>query len=458
LEIRDSIYRGREDFVYRLTVGELPFVTNIFPLGAKAGASTEVQFTGWNLPVKKLSKVAQGKEPGIIGLAVDAKPCGSNSVPFAVDDLPECVDREPNNAPDKAQAVKLPTIVNGRIDQPDDVDAFRFEGREGQKIVAEVYGRRLDSPLDSLLRLTDSSGKELAQNDDCENKAEGLLTHHADSRIIFTLPATGAYYVHLSDTQHKGGPEYAYRLRISEPRPDFELRATPSSVDVRSGGSAPITVYALRKDGYTGPIEIRLKDSPEGFSLSGAVVPEGQESVRVTVSGPASGVEVPASLRLEGRAEVDGRQIVHPVVPAEDMMQAFAYRHLVPCQELRVAVSGRPGRGMISVVEKTPIKIPMGGTASIGIGSSSGKLLDKVHLELEDPPEGISLKEVTSADGRMNLIVESDPAKAKVGLKGNLIVAAYPSKPAPTKGKVKTSKPRPTVATSSAIPFEVVER
>ncbi len=34
LEIRDAIYRGRADFVYRIAVGELPYVTGIFPLGA----------------------------------------------------------------------------------------------------------------------------------------------------------------------------------------------------------------------------------------------------------------------------------------------------------------------------------------------------------------------------------------------------------------------------------------
>ena len=38
VEIRDSIYRGREDFVYRITLGELPYVTSIFPLGGPAGA------------------------------------------------------------------------------------------------------------------------------------------------------------------------------------------------------------------------------------------------------------------------------------------------------------------------------------------------------------------------------------------------------------------------------------
>jgi hypothetical protein len=35
LEIHDSVYRGREDFVYRIEVGELPFVTAIFPLGGR---------------------------------------------------------------------------------------------------------------------------------------------------------------------------------------------------------------------------------------------------------------------------------------------------------------------------------------------------------------------------------------------------------------------------------------
>ena len=38
MEIKDALYRGREDFVYRITIGELPFVTGIFPLGGRAGA------------------------------------------------------------------------------------------------------------------------------------------------------------------------------------------------------------------------------------------------------------------------------------------------------------------------------------------------------------------------------------------------------------------------------------
>ena len=53
---------------------------------------------------------------------------------------------------------------------------------------------------------------------------------HADSLLTATLPADGAFYVHIGDAQRQGGPEYGYRLRISLPRPDFELRVVPSSV------------------------------------------------------------------------------------------------------------------------------------------------------------------------------------------------------------------------------------
>jgi hypothetical protein len=39
-----------------------------------------------------------------------------------------------------------------------------------------------------------------------------------------TLPSTGTYFVCLGDTQHHGGSHYGYRLRVSPPQPDFQLR------------------------------------------------------------------------------------------------------------------------------------------------------------------------------------------------------------------------------------------
>ena len=91
-------------------------------------------------------------------------------MPFAVDDLPECVESESNHSVATAQAVALPVIINGRIRQPGENKVFAFSGHAGQEIVAEVFARRLDSPLDSFLRLTGPDGKQLAFNDDFEDR------------------------------------------------------------------------------------------------------------------------------------------------------------------------------------------------------------------------------------------------------------------------------------------------
>ncbi len=457
IEIRDAIYRGREDFVYRIALGELPFVTSIFPLGVKAGTKTTVELTGWNLPAPTLVHDAKGKQPGVYPLSVRKGQQTSNCVLFAVDTLPECLEQEPNSQRAAAQEVTLPAIVNGRIGQPADWDLFRFEGRAGQEIVAEVYARRLGSPMDSILRLTDASGRQVAINDDHEDKGMGLLTHHADSWLRVKLPAGGTYYLHLGDTQDQGGPEYAYRLRISSPRPDFELRIVPSGINARAGSTLPITVYAMRRDGFSGEIALELKDAPRGFTLSGNQVPAGQDQVRLTLTVPATAQKEPLALHVEGRATIGGRQVSHPAVPADDLMQAFAYRHLVPAADLEVFVGGRSLiRAPVKILGKTPLRIPAGGTARIQIGVPAAAL-DRIQLDLSDPPEGISIKNVSSSSQGTEVVLQSDAAKVKPGLKGNLIVAAF-AKTAQAKGKKPQAAMRRAVplTTLPAIPFEIV--
>ncbi|UCG46958.1 MAG: PPC domain-containing protein [Phycisphaerales bacterium] len=341
LEIKDAIYRGREDFVYRISVGELPFVTSIFPLGGRAGAFTTVTVEGWNLPTKELKLDTTAKGPGILPVWVRKGNLVSNRVPFAVDTLPEFAEKEPNRL-DGVQPVTLPVIINGRIGRPGDRDVFTFEGRAGDEVVAEVDARRLDSPLDSVLRLTDGAGRQLAFNDDHADKGAGLTTHHADSLLSVTLPGDGKYYIHLGDAQQKGGRAYVYRLRISEPRPDFELRVAPSSINAWAGATVPVTVHAIRKDGFTGQIDLSLKNPPNGFSLRNARVPAGKDQVQMFLKVPSMPRKQPLSLQLEGRAEIHERQVVRAAVPAEDRMQAFFYRHLVPAKELKVAVMARP--------------------------------------------------------------------------------------------------------------------
>ena len=140
--------------------------------------------------------------------------------------------------------------------------------------------RRLGSPLDSVLRLTDASGHPLASNDDFENKAEGLETHHADSFLEATLPKDGAYRVRLADTEGRGAEDFGYRLRISKSRPDFAVRITPSSLVCRGGLAVPATVHVFRNPGFTNLIE--LKDE-NGTPIPGGVIQSGQDKIRIAL-------------------------------------------------------------------------------------------------------------------------------------------------------------------------------
>jgi len=451
IEIRDSIYRGREDFVYRITIGELPFVTSAFPLGGRAGSRTTVQLTGWNLRANKMTMNAKGKASGVYPLATPAV--------FMVDTLPEGFEKEPNNSPAAAQRVKLPIVMNGRIDPPGDWDVFSFQGRAGQAIVAEVYARRLDSPLDSVLKLTDAKGTQLAFNDDYDDPGAGLETHHADSRILTTLPANGTYYLYLGDAQQKGGPEYAYRLRIGAPRPDFDLRVTPSSINANGGMTVPITVHALRKDGFSGEIALALKGAPKGFTLIGGLLPAGRDEVRLTLTVPPQQRPEPLSLSLEGRARIQGHEVSRVAVPAEYMMQAFAYRHLVPADDLKVAVRrGVMLRIPIRVSSSEPLDIPAGGIArfQVHMPPLPNNLLSKVQYELSEPPEGVELRGASPGRDGTEIVLQCD-AKAKPGLKGNLIVSISAERVAPAANATpQANRQRVSLGTLPAVPFEIV--
>jgi len=455
VEIHDSIFRGREDFVYRLAIGELPFVTGIFPLGGRLGEKTAVALTGWNLSEQTCWH--DNSEIGVTSLTGNLL----NAVPFAVDDLPEFFAREPNHTAETAQLVTLPIIINGHVRQPGEPEVFKFAGRAGQQIVAEVFARRLDSPLDSFLRLTDADGKQLAFNDDFEDKGSGLNTFHADSYLTAALPADGTYFIHLTDTQGQGGPEFAYRLRLSEPRPDFALRVVPSSLSLRAGMSAPLTVFALRRDGFTNAINLVLKNAPAGFSLSGARIADGQDKAQFTMKAPLQPTEAPVELAIEGQARIGEKMVVRAAAPAEDMMQAFFYRHLVPSKELVVAVNGQPRlflRDAFKIISATPVKISPGGTVRVRVSAPpGGNFSERFKLELDSAPEGILLANVSAIPAGLELAFTCDAEKTRPGSAGNLICDVVPKNPALANPQSKPGNPprRATVATLPAIPFTI---
>ncbi len=467
LQIRDAIYRGREDFVYRIAIGEQPCITQTFPLGGRAGVKTVASIDGWNLPANRLLLDTRPGDDPIRQTAYDDGKLLSNPVAYAVDTLPECNEVESNNTLKQSQPIDLPIIVNGRIDKSGDVDVFSFSGRSGDKVALEVNARRLNSPLDSLLRLTDASGKVLEWNDDYVVKDShlhrdtmGLVTHHADSYLLTALPADGTYYVHLADSQQHGGREYAYRLRIAAPQPDFAIRITPSSLSMRAGGIIPFCVHALRKDGFNDRIKVVLEDAPAGFEINGGWIPAGSDTVRMTLTAPPKPSSQPVALYLRGLARIDGQMVSRPAVASEDMMQAFLYRHLVPSQKLMVSAKQvRWPTPRVELVVRSPVRLPVDGSAQVRVKTRKRRVLKEIQLELDHPPDGVTLHDVAVVPGGLAFRLKADKDTVKDSLTDNLIVEAYREvTPKNKRGKAAKKKNRVSMGFFPAIPIEIVKQ
>ncbi len=465
IEIRDSLFRGREDFVYRITLGEIPYVTGIFPLGARVESEATIQLSGWNLTQTRLNiKTMSRNEYRPVRWYTAPQGSGTSvRFPLQIDHWPEVTDQEPNNDFSTAQKISTRMTVNGRIDHPGDKDVYLIDG--GGRLVAEVQARRLGSPLDSMLTLTDAQGNEIAFNDDHKDMSQALQTHHADSHLTASVPAQGSYYLHVTDAQANGGQPFSYRLRLRAPQADYELRVVPSSIVARAGQTVVITVFALRKDGFDQDIELSLVDPPRGFRLDGGLIPGDSDRVRMTLKVPQTAQAESFVLKMEGAARRRIRSratIVRPAIPAENMMQAFIWYHLVPVENWNVMVSGKPGAKMpvqVVVPPPAPIRLPRGGKLLLNaLPLSSGTKVDQLHAELNEPPEGISAAFVIGPSG-IPAVELATTEEVPPGLRGNLLLSVYREyTPQPTESDPAPRPRRTDYGYLPAIPFEVSQR
>jgi Bacterial pre-peptidase C-terminal domain len=223
--------KDKPKIVVALPLGVVPGKTSKLTLrGLRIDTATEIHLHDPKSSAKLLTKtkvgVPNGQDAAQVGdsqleievtlpedypmtsLSLSVVTPAGESPPYRllVDPEVAIAEKEPNNSFKTAQPIGLPQSVDGVIGQPQDVDVFRFEGKEGQAVVVEVFAARYGSPLDSFLTLYTAEGQIVASNDDHGGSA--------DSRIEVTLPKTAVYYVSLIDANDQGGPAFVYRLAV----------------------------------------------------------------------------------------------------------------------------------------------------------------------------------------------------------------------------------------------------
>ena len=363
LFVRDALYRGRNDFVYRIEIDKnpRPYIIDAPPVFAVA-------------PVT----LSKGGKWGVLS---------------------------------------LPTVISSAISKPGEKGVYCFSAGAGERVVADVWARRLNSPLDGLLEIYAPSGKRIAVCDDVKRQKIGTIMQHTDPTILFTAPETGVYKAVLSDNAGAGGKDYKYYLRLDVPRPDFRIYGHPSALEVPGRGIMKVVVE--RYDGFNGPVTLKL-NSRDGYVLCGEkTVPAGVDQATFTLESFRVRKGGVLNLELYG----SGNGLTRRVVPATEAMQAFAYDHLILAQgDFYVSRNGKYwSSGYYFWKNHAPaaLKLYPGSQTQLRIGVRTKNLppdFAVTDVALMDQPTGVLIENVKYVPGEITatLKVTADAKPVKV--------------------------------------------
>ena len=282
LEIHDLLYRGREDFVYSITVEE-------------------------------------GAHP------VD----------------PRHVSLWPNPVPQPPPGVKS-IVFAGSVACTGASSEHVFEVKEAGDYEFDLLARRAGSPLDARLSVIGpAGGKPLAEFTDTTNLVfRGSLIQGECDPVGTCRLAAGTYRLRIEDEARKGGPEWSYTLRVYRPAPSFEVWTAKSSFAFRAwSGSPAMKVFVVRSGGFDG--SVKLLETPD-FRFAPPVIPAGTNMLKVAIISKQRNPQPVQELQFSASAQINGKTQTVRIQPADEYNQAFAWDHLLPAHAFDVRTWPNP--------------------------------------------------------------------------------------------------------------------
>jgi len=271
LEVRDNLFRGREDFVYMVTCEN-----------------------------------------------ENGKICGKPS---------RC------DALESGQTRNEILSIDGMV-KPGEKCEYELEIKEPCTRVIEVEARALGSSLDPVVSLYAPKGwwpfakPDLLETwDDKTNTVfvGAIAQAECDPVGYYGFKEPGRYKIVVSDRVGAGGDDYFFHLSVREPSPDFTVYSTRSSFPVRNGLSTKSKFKIIRREGFEG--DVKLVDTPELRFVNGVIPAESNEVSIVAVGRSKKPICKTTELYAEGLK--DGSPISRKIIPADEVQQAFAWTHLI---------------------------------------------------------------------------------------------------------------------------------
>ncbi|WP_169977201.1 PPC domain-containing protein [Tautonia rosea] len=359
VEVRDVIYAGSPQHVYRLTVHEGPHVDAVVPSAVDAGATVEVTLLGRNLggePSGTVLPDGQSLErltvsvtvppelqidPDRPGVGLDASPGGGTAGFWHVHETdrgaadpvflaeamgPVVVEEGPSDH-DDPMVIAPPIDLSGDFREVDDEDVYRFEATKGQVWMIEVWADRIGSPVDATLLVQrvmgDGSLRDILEGDDQGDPGTGnrFGTGTVDPVVRFEAPEDGTYVITVGDLYNarEVDPTAVYRLVVRPQQPDYRLFVAPNDpgnpegLTLWSGGRSVAYVLAHRFDGMAGPIRVEAEGLPAGVSSDPVVIAANQVQAPMIFSASAGAPPKLGTVRLVGRRlGADGEPVDEP--------------------------------------------------------------------------------------------------------------------------------------------------
>ena len=397
LRVSDFLARGGDGYNYRIQLRKGPQIDFVLPLSAQPGETQSFQIFGKNLP----GGVPSG-EDGLERIEVNidvpnemermktmpVKPAGagvkgfhyelgegnnvSNSVFIARSNFPPVIDSGSNSSPEDAQEIPFPSELSGRF-YPGKKSWFSFNALKDKEYVIEVIAHRLVSYCDPTIVVSkvivDAEGKEkstqLAKADDQEANVGGRRYPTNSRDPIFSFKADADFKVRVS-VGDNFATKAPFRMIVREPRPDFDLLVSASApagdnnkgkkivregIAIRRGQVGNLDVYALRRDGFDGEIELKVEGFPQSFKVKTTKLEKGKNHCSLSFYNAEDAPPWVGKVKIIGEADVQGTKIQKE---AESLAVNWSVND---ADKERVISRTSSGITVASIEEKTPMAV-----------------------------------------------------------------------------------------------------
>lgn len=339
--IYDAIYRGREDFNYRIDVGEIPYIKYIYPFVGRVKANSRVNLVGVNLKETEMNF-----KPLTVG-EVELNALGmtgyiSNSVPFLSLAAPSQIELKPTSSSNLSQE----KVIFDSISSNQKIKTYKFYAHENENLVFQLTARKFGSLLDARLRLFDSMGHLLSESDDVEDGAQGLMTFHADPLLKFTAKKSGDYRLDIEDVLRGSGKDYYYVLERKTNVPTFKMFVSPANISIPKGGTAQFKVDFVSEEKNIPAMDLEIKGLPSGCKLSNLRTMQNNKSMEVSITAPekvkSGKYDLVVSAQTRTKKMDEQSAVNQTAVAADNMTQAFFYQHHIPASAFEAEISQEP--------------------------------------------------------------------------------------------------------------------